>query len=305
MKPDILWTGEMSFLKKAILNANGIISYISGNMNDTKAMKNSIMLSYDGDQNSVVRKYDSCGSEHYGRIADELLGPIDLSGKEVLETGCGTGIATMKILDRGPKMVLATDISGYMLKELEKKARSAGYADSILKVGIADVEELPYGSESFDVVVSNMVLGMVPDQRKMVEEMARVTRPGGGLAISTHGPTHYAEIAEAVMSGVPKTYLIGRRFLYWPRGPKYMEDLFNSQGFDKVRIERSIWRDIYENSDRLYDFISSSTGNFYASFFDEKTMRSVQGHIRRYLKDRKMNRLTLDVVYSYGKKGLR
>src|SRR5512139_1618205 len=117
--PDILWTGEMPFLNKMILNINGILAYILGNMRDTDDMKKRIITSYDGDRTAVVKDYDNFGEGHYDRIASSLIDRIDVDGKKVLEVGCGTGILTIKLLERRAAEIHATDISRYMLDVLE------------------------------------------------------------------------------------------------------------------------------------------------------------------------------------------
>lgn len=86
----------------------------------------------------------------------------------------------------------------------------------------ADAENLPFDDRVFDVAISSMVFGLVPNQEKMIEEMARVVNPGGTIALATHGPTHYAELTYAVFAVVPKRYMLGRRVLYWPRGTEAM-----------------------------------------------------------------------------------
>jgi len=85
-------------------------------------------------------------------------------------------------------------------------------------VRVADAENLPFDADVFDVVLSSMVFCMVPNQEKMLREMIRAVKPGGTVAISTHGPTHYAELSDAVFAMIPKRYMFGRRIIYWQEG---------------------------------------------------------------------------------------
>ena len=62
---DILWTGEIAFIKKVILNINGIIAWISGNMKDTETMKDDIKTAYNGERTADVANYDAYGWNHY------------------------------------------------------------------------------------------------------------------------------------------------------------------------------------------------------------------------------------------------
>ena len=47
---DLFWTGEIAFMKRIILNINGMFAWISGNMKDTKTMKKDIKSAYNGDR---------------------------------------------------------------------------------------------------------------------------------------------------------------------------------------------------------------------------------------------------------------
>ena len=70
-----------------------------------------------------------------------------------------------------------------MLKRLEKKVREQG---SAVKVVRAPAEELPFEDDSFDTVVSTLVLCGVSDQRQALREIRRVLRPGGRLLFIEH-----------------------------------------------------------------------------------------------------------------------
>lgn len=300
--PDILWTGEEKFFKKMIMNINCLIAYVIGNLRNTNDMKERIMRSYDGDITSVVKDYDAYGQRHYEKVADDLLRNMDVKERSVLDIGCGTGISTFKLLDKGARKVFATDISGYMLKALEKKIETSGQYIDRVDLKVADAEDLPFEDNVFDTVVSSMVLGMVPDPEKMISEMKRVVKPGGTIALSIHGPRHYAELPDAVLTVIPKRFAIGHRFFYWPRGPEKIREYLRSTGLKDIKVERSIWNDTYHSSREMYEFITSSTGEFYASFLPDEYLDTFRNDIRKYFEKRNIHRITMDVVYAYGTK---
>ena len=184
---DVLWTGDISFIKKIILNINGIIAWISGNMKNTEKMKDEIKAAYNGDRTSDVKNYDAYGWDHYSKVTDMLLEDLEIQGKLVLDLGCGSGISTLKLLERNAGKVCAVDISEYMVGALKKKIEASGYPSNVVDLGAADAEKLPFDDSVFDVVISSMALGMVPNQIKMIREMARVLKPRGIIAVSTHG----------------------------------------------------------------------------------------------------------------------
>ena len=70
-----------------------------------------------------------------------------------------------------------------MLKRLEKKVREQGSAAKVVR---APAEKLPFEDDSFDTVVSTLVLCGVDDQRQALREIHRVLRPGGRLLFIEH-----------------------------------------------------------------------------------------------------------------------
>lgn len=300
--PKILWTGKISLPKKLLLNINGIIAWIFGNMKDTGSMKDDIRTAYNDERTNDAAYYDTYGMDHYGKVADTLLNGISVQGKHVLDVGCGTGISTLKLLERRAKKVCGIDISENMVSVLNTKIKSEGYAQDTVDVLVGDAENLPFEDNLFDIAISSMVFGMVPNPEKMISEMLRVVKPGGRIAISTHGPKHYSELSDAVFKAIPKRYMLGRRILYWPREREQMHIFFNNAGLSEIIVEESIWRDSFQDGSEMYDFISSSTGNFYASFVPDTVIHQILNNIRKYFVDRKINQITLDVVFAYGKK---
>jgi demethylmenaquinone methyltransferase/2-methoxy-6-polyprenyl-1,4-benzoquinol methylase len=108
---------------------------------------------------------------------------LEIQGKLVLDLGCGSGISTLKLLERNAGKVCAVDISEYMMDALKKKIEASGYSSNVVDLGAADAEKLPFDDSVLDVVISSMVLGMVPNQIKMIREMARVLKPRGIIAV--------------------------------------------------------------------------------------------------------------------------
>lgn len=107
----------------------------------------------------------------------------DVEGKRVLDAGCGRGRYTEWLVERGAD-VLAVDKSEEMVQGARR--RIGGRAD-VRRADIGEPLEFAENGE-FDGVVSGLSLHYVEDWRPVFAEFARVLRPGGFLAFSTHHP---------------------------------------------------------------------------------------------------------------------
>lgn len=102
-------------------------------------------------------------------------------GSQVLDIGCGAGfdmfIASRMVGDTG--RVIGVELS----KEMAARARSNLATLRVVNFDIAELssEELPYPDSSFDVVLSNAAINLVPNKPKLFVEIFRVLKPGGRL----------------------------------------------------------------------------------------------------------------------------
>lgn len=110
------------------------------------------------------------------RRAFELLAPE--RGRDVLLVGAGTG-ADLPHLPAGTRVV-GVDLSEAMLRRArERPCPPDGSAEFL----VADAQELPFREAQFDVTVLHLILSVVPDGRRALQEAVRVTRPGGRLLV--------------------------------------------------------------------------------------------------------------------------
>lgn len=115
----------------------------------------------------------------------ELL--ADLAGS-VLEIGAGTG-ANLVHYPATVRRLVVTEPDRHMRRRLLPKVHelaAAGTGPEEVEVVAADAADLPYPDETFDAVVSTLVLCTVPDQPATLAELERVLRPGGRLVLLEH-----------------------------------------------------------------------------------------------------------------------
>ncbi len=120
------------------------------------------------------------------QLVGELLAEAcDLRCDErVLDVAAGNGNATLAAARRGCK-VTSTDYVGTLL---ERGAERAAAERLDVDFQVADVEALPFGDASFDVVLSTFGVMFAPDQSRSASEMARVCRPGGRIGLANWTP---------------------------------------------------------------------------------------------------------------------
>ena len=111
------------------------------------------------------------------------LGRVE-PGEAVLDLGCGAGtdtlIAAQMVGSKG--RVVGLDMTREMLDKARRAADDLGVANVELVEG--EVERLPFPDESFDAVISNGVIDLVPDKDAVFSELYRVLKPGGRVQIA-------------------------------------------------------------------------------------------------------------------------
>ncbi len=111
-------------------------------------------------------------------------------GETVLDIGCGGGIDCFEASRLvGPSgHVIGIDMTETMLEVARRNApvvaSNLGHAHSNVEFRHGMAHELPAHDESIDLIISNCVINLAPDKRKVFREMFRVARPGGRFTIS-------------------------------------------------------------------------------------------------------------------------
>ena len=155
-----------------------------------------------------IAKVDKCGcgcgsniSQQIGYSVDELnevpeeadlnLGcgnPVAFAslkpGQIVVDLGSGGGLdcflAAKKVGEKG--QVIGIDMTAEMLDKARANCRKGGYTNVEFRLG--EIENLPIADNSADVIISNCVINLSPNKKRVFSEAFRVLKGGGRLMIS-------------------------------------------------------------------------------------------------------------------------
>ena len=100
----------------------------------------------------------------------------------ILDLGCGPGMQTVELLRLSSGTVVACDLLPQMIARVTKAAESAGLADRLQTV-LADMNDVTFASESFDVIWSEGAIYILGFERGLAR-MKQFVKPGGYVAVS-------------------------------------------------------------------------------------------------------------------------
>lgn len=143
---------------------------------------------------------------------------------KILDVSCGTGELLLTLWKQGKRNLSGIDLSENMLEKARKKLP----AEINLRQG--EAERLPFAQDSFAYVISTEAFHHYPQQKKALEEMRRVTKKGGKVAvvdINFFG-NFLHRLFERIEPGCVRVNSVAE-----------MRKLFEEVGFKNIRQQRS------------------------------------------------------------------
>lgn len=297
--PSLFWTGKLSLPMRLMVDANNLLSLLTGSSADLAGMKERVKRGYEAEFTDHVRQYDQLGLHLQDRSARIQLKDLDFHAMRVLDVGCGTGALGHVALEQGAEAVVCGDLSALMLKVAVEKENPAGGRMTYCQL---DAEGLPFAEASFDAVLSGMTFGTLPDQVLVTREMIRVTRPGGLVCIGAYGPEHYWEAIDGTLRCINKRFVLGYRFEWWPRTEAYIRGLLESSNLEGIKSKRALWRNKFEDGSAAYDFFASISSLWWYAKFPEQEREKDSRRTREYFQRKNIDVVTDDIVIAYGRK---
>jgi ubiquinone/menaquinone biosynthesis C-methylase UbiE len=227
--------------------------------------------------------------DHYiGRYGPTLAGAlIEFAGVEpgmrALDVGCGTGALTAALADRlGVENVSGVDPSAPFVEAC--RARLPG-AD----IEIAGAEQLPFADGAFDAVLSQLVLNFMSDTKQGVDEMKRVTRPGGTVASCVWDYAGQMTLLRAYWEAArevepERAADADEAVMHWC-SPAELTELWSSAGLEDVRTAPLIARAAYDSFEDLWDPLPTGVGpaGAFCKSLDDAGRAALHDRFRRRL----------------------
>jgi ubiquinone/menaquinone biosynthesis C-methylase UbiE len=236
---------------------------------------------------AVAQEYERALAPHTQRVVADLLDAAELrAGERLLDVGAGTGRGVESATERGA-VAFGVDAAPHMLEV-------ARHRKGILALAAADVVDLPFDAEIFDIVVATFTLPYFVDMKGALFDLLRVLRPGGRLAVATWANEEdqlsrtwlelvdeavgVEVVRDAIKDEAPWTELVGDK--------SRLEGLLRDAGLHPVEVERRDYRFEMPPEDYLLGHEVEATGRFVRSMLGPPLWESFRERARATFADR-------------------
>ena len=159
---------------------------------------------------SAYKRWAPVYDHTFGKIAHRgrrhAIAHINRGAGRVLEVGVGTGIALP--LYASHLEVVGVDYSHEMLDRARRRTRNENLTH-VTELRQMDARQLDFPDCHFDTVVAMYLVSVVPEPGRVVEEMARVCKPGGEVLIVNHFAREAGALAAMEKAFAPFAGLLG------------------------------------------------------------------------------------------------
>ena len=194
-------------------------------------------------------------------VGESLAEAVDICANDrVLDVAAGNGNATLAAARRFAE-VTSTDYVPALLEKGRARAKAEGLE---VKFEVADAENLPYASSSFDVALSTFGAMFTPEHARPAREMLRVVRPGGRIGLANWTPEGFiGQLFKVIGKYLPPPAGLKSPAL-WGTEPHIVE-LFGADA-EKIRCERRVFNFRYRSAEHWLQVFRDYYGPTHKAF---------------------------------------
>jgi SAM-dependent methyltransferase len=201
------------------------------------------------------------------------------AGEAVLDVAAGNGNASLAAARRHA-IVTSTDYVPALLDKGRARAEAEALA---MQFEVADAEALPYPNASFDVVLSSFGVMFTPQHQRAADEMLRVLRPGGRIAMANWTPTSFiGRLFKVIGAHIAPPAGVKSPSL-WGSEP-YIAELFGARA-SQIHCERRHFKFRYRSAAHWLEVFRTLYGPVHKAFgaLDAAGAASLEGAITALL----------------------
>ena len=209
-------------------------------------------------------------AETFAPIHDRVVEALAIEpGMHVLDVACGTGGVTLRAARAGAEVV-GIDISADQLAKARRAADAEGLA---IRFDEGDCQQLPYADAEFDAVASAFGAVFAADHARTADELARVCRQGGRLALTAWPKDEWSEVSARAGRTFSEEEADARE---WAAEEHVRELLGDSFGLE---FQTGEWRIEAASGEELWELASTSMPPLRAWLAEQTT--EVRDHAAR------------------------
>ena len=191
----------------------------------------SLLSTYEGFGYASQDVLDFYGDQNIGQSCGNPLAIAGLKpGETVLDLGCGGGfdcyLAAKQVGDKG--YVIGVDMTPEVLSMARQNLARWDLRNVEFRLG--EIEHLPVADNSVDVIISNCVINLSTDKRRVFKEVFRVLKPGGRLSVSDIIAT--APLPEEIRNDIQ----LHCSCIAGTENADVLTDMLKEAGFQDIRI---------------------------------------------------------------------
>lgn len=257
--------------------------------------------------NRAAAGFDSAPLSFWSHHGARTVECLHLSpGESVLDVACGTGSsaipAAMAVGSAGP--VTAVDLADGMLDAARTRAGAAGLTN--IRFIRADMTSLEFPDNSFDAVICVFGIFFVPDMTAFVQELWRMVKPDGRLAVTSWTNGRFEPLASAMKDAVRQVRpdLAGAGSEPWHSigTPRQFERLLVSSGMENVEIELGPYEVKIGSPDDWWTIVMGSGSRRTMDLMQPDERESVRSLVNTFIASNNIASIPADAIYARGQK---